>query len=31
MKRHIFGITDKGIVVYPEKVLKTKRYFLVSE
>jgi KaiC domain protein len=31
MKRHTFSITDKGIVVYPEKVLKTKRYFLVSE
>jgi len=25
MKRHIFDITDKGIVVYPDKVLKTSR------
>jgi KaiC/GvpD/RAD55 family RecA-like ATPase len=26
MKRHIFDITDKGIVVYPDKVLKTSRF-----
>ena len=25
MKRHIFEITDKGIVVYPDKVLKFTR------
>jgi len=26
MKRHIFDITDKGIIVYPDKVLKTSRF-----
>lgn len=31
MKRHIFEITDEGVVVYPDRVLKTKRYYLVSE
>ncbi|MEM3926361.1 MAG: KaiC domain-containing protein [Desulfurococcaceae archaeon] len=24
MRRHVFDITDKGIVIYPDKVLKTK-------
>ncbi len=31
MKRHIMEITDKGVVVYPDKVLKTRRYIAIQE
>jgi len=30
MRRHEFEITDKGIVVYPDKVIKRKRIYIVK-